>query len=292
MFTEIQMVKIRSKFYMQAQYFQNFTNITDKDLKLIDEKIEHFNRIYLKDLKVHSYYKLEKYYTVIRYLGYNTELTFDQKVIFLIKVCDPKCLIYNNYKSLELIPKKEIEDTKDEKEKQSKIDCNESAIIGYKNATRNELGFYEAKLVKFEEAYIKLFKKEFVPCCAKDNSSLLFVGEYDFKAISSEDYLRVKKIVSDYLSDVECVDYKTVIYHILFQNNLLGLKTLTEKLLFFILVCDPDLEFLSVYYEECNWTSMKERCLDQFSYYSKAIFKIEEDYADAFIPQHKLNLWK
>ena len=240
MFTETQMVKIRSKFYMQAQYFEKFANISKKDLKLIDEKIEHFYRVYLNDLKVHSYFKLEKYYTVIRYLGYNTELTFDQKVIFLIKVCDPKCLIYNNYKSLELIPKREIDATEDEKEKKMKNECNESAIISYKNATRSELGFYEAKLLKMEEAYIKSFKKDFVPCCAKDNSNLLFVGEYDFKAISSDDYLRVVKIASDYLIDVECVDYKTVIYHILFQNDLLHLKTLTEKLLFFILVCDPD----------------------------------------------------
>lgn len=292
MFTETQMLKIRSKFYMQAQYFEKFANISKKDLKLIDEKIEHFYKVYLKDVKVHSYFKLEKYYTAIRYLAYNTELTFDQKIIFLIKVCDPKCLIYNNYKSLELIPKREIDATEDENEKKMKNECNESAIISYKNATRSELGFYEAKLLKMEEAYIKSFKKEFIPCCAKDNSNLLFVGEYDFKAISSDDYLRVVKIASDYLNDVECVDYKTVIYHILFQNDLLHLKTLTEKLLFFILVCDPDLDFLRVYYEECNWASIKERCLDQFSYYSKAIFKIEEDYAAAFVPQHKLNLWK
>lgn len=292
MFTEIQMMKLKEKFYMQARQFNKFDGIDKKILESIDKRIEQFEKVYLKDLKIHAYYKLEKYYTVIRYLAYNTEMSFDEKAIFLIKMCDPSCLIYNNYKALELTPLKVIEGITDEKEKAEKEANNEREIISYKNATRSQIGFFEAKLLKIEELYIKKLKKEFIPNCAKDYGDTLFIGDYDFYSIDQADYARIKTTVKDYLDTVDNPDLKTTIYHILYQNNLLGLRNLTEQLLFFILATDPNLEFLTIYYEECNWSYIKERSLLEHGYYSKHLFKVEENYAKAFEVQHKLNLWK
>lgn len=294
MITPYQMDNIKKKFFQYSVNTKRMAEITPERLEEIKEDIKFFDeKIYTKPIKGDiRANKLERYYRAASYIIGRRDYTFDERAAFLIMASDPELVMYKGYKALDLTSNKVIEEIEDDKERISAVQRNELIIDEYASEVRNQIGFYEPKLVKFEEMFFKKFVKEFIPHSGKDFGNELFLLRHSFDKITPADYLQVKDAVKKYKEEVENIDIKTAIYHILFQNNLLGLRTNEQLLLFFILVIDPELDFYQIYLEESMWDKIEERTLEEKGYFNKYLYVIERDYDVAFNPEDKRKrLW-
>ena len=293
MVTPYAMEQIKNRFYQYAVKTKNMKEITEERLEEVKSDLEVYKeRILNGDNKRSPMYKLDRYYNCLRYVDGKRHYTFDEKMAFVINLVDPDCTMYIAYRALDIIPKEEIEAMEDPKEQTAAKLKNDITIGEYQSAMRAELGFYEGRLVKFEEQYYKRFIKKFIPFAGKDYSDVLFTSQHDFSNITTFQYLRVKEKALDYIEKVGQTDPKTIIYHLLFQNNLLRLYTSEEKLLFFIMVYDPELDHLNIYDDECMWDKIEEKIREEKGYFNRNLIIIEKEYCKAFDLQSKRkNLW-
>lgn len=293
MITPYAMEAIKNRFYQYAVKTKNMKEVTDDRIEAIESVLANYRERFLDgDTKTGSMYKLERYYNALRYVDGRRDFTFDEKMIFVIKLVDPECKMYRLYRALDITTNSEIAAIEDKKEQAAAKLKQEITINEFQAAVRSELGFYEGKLIKFEEHYFKKFIKEFVDKCSKDYGNVFFSRERDFSKMIPAQYMRVRSIVSDYLTKVGTVDPKTVIFHVIYQNNLLKLYSVEEQLLFFILAVDPELDYLNIYDDECMWDKIEERIREEKEYFNKDLIFVEKDYCEAFgLENKRKNLW-
>ena len=72
----------------------------------------------------------------------------------------------------------------------------------------------------------------------------------------------------------------------LFQPEILGLNSLDEIIIFFILVIDKDLKLLDIYNEEANWSEIKKLALRKMGFYNPKLLYLEKIYQEKFVPDY------
>ena len=90
--------KLRNKLYQNRVHFKEFKTITDESIEKIDKLIEkHFNNFVYTGSQQGS--KLDRYCMTLSYLNAQYNLSYDEKLLFLIRVCDPQCITLKFYRA-------------------------------------------------------------------------------------------------------------------------------------------------------------------------------------------------
>lgn len=292
MFTPEKMNQIKGKFYQYDVEYKKFNDVTKERLEEIKKDIKNFENRILNDTYKKKTFRLDRYYRILAYLSTKRDYTYDEKVAFVLLSCDPDLAFYKGYKSLDFQSSAKIEAMEDPEEQLHAKEYNNLLFAELAAEVRIQIGFYEPKLLKYEEAFFKKFTRELIPYSGKDYGNILFKLPHDFTQMTPAEYLFCKLQVSRYLSKVENIDIKTAIYHILFQPELLRLFSNEQRLLFFILAVDPELEFYQIYLDECTWNKIEARSKDEKGYFNENLYIVEKDYFKAFQPEDiKKKLW-
>lgn len=267
----------RSKLYQRSREFQKFQEINEKDLTKIKEDVINFlNRLNISNSILTSS-KLENNIAVLTYLTLSTTnavTTFDYRILFYILACDPELISFKEHLKTYANPL--------EKQK----------------AIRDEIGFYDEQLAKYESAYFAKFlkDKELLHGIGINIMPLLLLETEEITTLSSitpkrfKDILnRIKKYHTELLPTD---DYKTILYHIYRQQKLLGIKSVPEKLIFFIMSTDPSFQLLTIYEEESRWDIVKQRALTEVGYFSKELIRKERILKNEFFPNLVLTEWE
>ena len=269
----------RQKFFTREREFNNFTTLTEGDLFQIKSDVTDFVA------RIKSYYKTpywqstlyEKVLEFINHQKRNSYYnTFDKKVIFLIFALDPDLLMYKIYLST----------GNNDKEYNKKLSV---------------IGINDNKILKYEEMFFNRFLKDkTIIKGVKLNqvSSLMSYSNFikSFKSITDEKYETLcalaKKWLEENIYDEYNTTISTAVFNIMKQHKLLGLNSLQEQFCFFILLIDPNLEFLKIYEEESHFDNIKARIKEKFNFYHYDLIRIEKLYHERFCPDLEINPWK
>ena len=274
------------KFFQYDVRFKNYDEINKEKIDELQERVKRFEDSILIDLSEKSLvYKLDRYGRTLAYLTHHHNLTFDEKMIFLIMTVDPECLAFKEFKKVEIIPQRQIDTIEDTKLRNNAFKDNEARKMGLQHDIREKIGFFDHRLIKFEDLYLRKFKNELLEECANDFGDNLFRHNFDFSSIDENTYTYVKNRVDWYRSVYQNYDIKTIIYHILFQNNILRLKSREQQVLFFFLFADPDLNNLVIYNEESKWELIEARIREEFGYYNPHMLFVESAYQKVCVPE-------
>lgn len=291
---------LRTKLYQREKEFKNFENLTEEDFIRIENKIQLKEDVIQEKTKK-PLDKLTKYMEILTYLtNPNIHLefkTFDERILFLIMCEDPNLITFKEFLKTNLTSTQDIKKEQNPKAREELEKKRAQEILDLQTRVRNQIGFFDSKLLKFEKIYFQKFlsKQELISEVKQDNITILiallpFINS--FESISEEDFALLQKKAQLWLAETNAVnDLYTAAYSCEYQNETLGLKNLSEKLAFLILTGDPDLKCLQIYEEESRTDEVKRRCLEELNYYNENLIKLEKLYHDRFCPNKELSPW-
>ena len=290
----------RTKLYQKEREFKKFETLSLDDVAKVAKKLyskQEMNAqsgFFRKD-------KLTKYMDTLTYLtnpSIHMELkTYDERIIYLIMSVDPELESFKEFLKTNITPTKVINAEQDPKKQQELISQRESEILEMQTRIRNKIGFYDSKLLKYEETYFKRFisSKELITKVNQDNiTKLLRIIPLisSFNDISDERYQILQEKAKEWLATTNCEnDLFTAAYSCSEQKETIGLNGIIEELIFLVLIGDPELDLLRIYEEESRMDEVERKCKEAFNYYSKDLITLERLYHERFCPEKTLSPW-
>ena len=292
-----------NKFYLKEKDFKRFLELSEEQLSTLSKMVYKMQEKMSTNLsqKTKSISKLERYQKAMQYLT-NPHIhldlkTFDERIAYLIMMTDPNLVMFKEFLKIDLISVTDIAKVEDEKERNSLKIIRKQTISTYENAVREKIGFFEVKLLKYEEIFFKKFfnEKELITEVKNNNQDNLMIKAKslkDFNSISDERYKELVNIAKTWLSLApEKYNYKIASYSVINQNKLLGLTSSAEQLALFILLIDSNLDMLRIHEEESMMNNTKRRIIEQFGYFNIEFLILERKFHDRFCPDKKLSIW-
>lgn len=290
-----------SKFYEKGKESKRFMDLTEDDLKELKKKVEEKRKMMSDNVTFRSVHmpKFDVYQSALEYLTNPTihlkYRTFDERVAFLIMMVDPELILFKEYLKLNVISKEEIAKVEDKKERAALLQKRNQAILNFQSTVREKLGFYDAKLIKYEEMYFNKFlgEKELITEVGNNNQeAIIFRAKVlsNFDSVSDERFEQLKDIAQGCLS-IAPYDTKVATYSVINQKKLLGLSGMAEQLALFILLVDSELDMLRIYEEESMMSEVERRIIEQFGYYNPELLKLEKKFHKRFCPDKELSFW-
>ena len=275
-----------TKFYEKGKETKRFSELIEDDIKELKKKVEEKRRMMADNVtyRTKCMPKFDAYQRTLEYLtGPYIHLkykTFDERVAFLIMMVDPELVLYREYLKLDLMSKEDILKVEDKKERAILLQKRNQAILEFQSSVRNKLGFYDPKLIKYEEMYFNKFlgDKELITEVGNNNQeSVIFRAKAlrDFNGVSDERFEQLKDIAQGCLA-IGPYDTKVATYSVINQKKLLGLSGMAEQLALFILLIDSELDMLRIYEEESMMSEVERRITEQFGYYNPELLKLEK----------------
>ncbi len=292
----------KTKLYQRDKEFQGFENIDEEALVSMSKKV--YRKIELNEDRNNYHSNLnrcDEYKNMLEYLtnpGIHIIFpTYDEKILFLIMATDPNLIIYKEFLKTDIPSLGEILLIPDEKEKEIKLQERVNIIRNLEIRIREKIGFYDSKLLKYEIAYFKTFfsKRDLIPEVKQNNINNFLNQAKVIKSlnnVSQERYQEIIEKVELWISQINTNEkVKTAIYSITQQIDMLGLKSLEEQVIFFILATDPNLEMLRIFEEESLTPRIMERSIEYSGYYSPIIIHLEKIFHQRFCPEKEISIW-
>lgn len=290
-----------TKFYEKGKETRRFMDLTEDDLKELKKKVEEKRQMMAENVTFRSKQmpKFDVYQSTLEYLTNPTihlkYRTFDERVAFLIMMVDPDLVLYREYLKLNIMSKEDIAKVEDKKERAELLQKRNQAILNFQSAVREKLGFYDPKLIKYEEMYFNKFlsEKELVTEVGNNNQeAVIFRAKVlrDFNGVSDERFEQLKDIAQGCLA-IAPYDTKVATYSVINQKKLLGLSGMAEQLALFILLVDSELDMLRIYEEESMMSEVERRITEQFGYYNPELLNLEKKFHKRFCPDKELSFW-
>lgn len=293
----------QNKFYLKERSFNRFLDLTEDRLsqitKDVSKRLEMMEDTTVRRTERLS--KLEKYQKTLCYLTspniHFEYKTFDEKLAFLITAVDPDLVTYKEFLKMNLMSTSEIFKIEDKKERERLLELRNQTLSGYESTVREKIGFYDPRLLKYEELFFKRFynDKEIITDVRMNNQdSIILRAKFikDFDKISDERYKELIDLAQGLLSLVPN-KYNTSLatYSVIDQKHLLGLNNSYEQLALFILLVDSELDMLRIYEEESRIPEVKRRITEQFGYFNMELLSLERKFHSRFCPDKKISVW-
>lgn len=294
--------EITNKLYQRSREYKKFEGITEERFNYIKNSVEHYKSYAMPTRKFDSTLSLnfEWYLKCIRMVtSFPPHVDFksyDEKILFLILAVDPDLSIYMNYIDTYILPKSSVESVSDEETRNKLNKIRDGQVALFKGKVRKDLGFYEAILVGYEATFFKQFK-------SKDqlvtNVQAGFIGNLfansskvsSFDSVSQDKFDEINESVKNWVANFDPKNTNLLSFHLCNQSELLKVSSLEEKLVFFILANDPDLDILRIYEEESMVPKAKNRCVLEKGYYIPDIIRIEKLFHQKFCPDKVVSVW-
>ena len=293
---------LRTKLYQKLKEFKGFQDFTPEDVQKVAAFIykkeemasDRFVSIFKKD-------KLSKYMETLRFLTnplIHMQLrTYDERILYLIMSVDPELKMFREFLKRNITSIKDVNSITDAKEREKLNQQRNGEIMEFQTAVREQIGFYDSKLLMYEEVYFKRFwgPKELLTEIGQSHIQRLlsltpFISSFD--KVTDQRYEELQYTAAAWQKEVQKEkDALTAAYSATNQNRLLGLTTLSDQLIFFILASDPNLDALKIYEEESRIPEFERRMIEEFGYSSMDIIKLEQLYHDRFCPDKKISPW-
>ena len=296
---------LKTKFWQRKHFSQKFENITEEDIKRIKESATAFREKVEETISQRGYFCMAKttlYQETLRYLvspTIGTTLpTFDERLVFLIYTLDPELKISELYMKAPYPTKHEF-DFADE-ETQTKLNDKKLEIDHIiASLVTEEVGITDPYLNFFERIF---YNKKILPTTLQKNITSNYVDELlslcrivrHFTTVTPEEYEHAIQIAQNYLAQFEeQPNAQTIAYNLIKQNKLVGgNNTLKQIAMLFVMLVDPELNMLKIYYDESMYQKMEERSLEELGFYNPELIRLQVEHHRTFTPEKKISEWQ
>ncbi len=284
---------LEKKLNEKTRDFNNFKDISDSDIAKIDELIKARTDESSKETPT------QKYYSVLAFLTHSRIHSIipnpDCYALYLIKALDEDLVALKTYLSYSIpslseteLPSESLRATLQEKSQNAQ----KKAIT----SIRRKIGFFNKNLIKFEYAYFNKYIRTKQLLSIDHQESLNHLLGYVKKglsldSISDEDIKRLFDITVWYQDTNLSPNFQNVAFNIVYQSQLLGLKTVAEQLAFLIMNCDQNLVLLRIYEEESRLSEIKKRAIEELGFYDPRLITLEASYQKRIMPDTKISIW-
>lgn len=299
----IPLERYRTKFYQKEVGSKKFLSLSEEQMAEVAKKVYKRQEIDA-DIPLCGTVrkpKLERYENTLQYLTnplIHLELgSFDERMGYLIMITDPELTMFKDFLKLNLISKAEIAKVKDIKERTHLQFLRDRTLAEFEKMIRERLGFYDPKLLKYEELYFRRYfgDKELITEVGTNNPDYLMARAKalpNFDSISDERYNELVEFAATWKAIVpEQYNCSTALYNITEQKKLLGLRSIDEQLAMFVLLADSELDMLRIYEEESRMPIVESRIVEQFGYYNPELLTLEKKFHKRFCPEKELSIW-
>ncbi len=291
---------VRRQLHSRSVSFNNFNEITEKDIERIKRKIES-----LKAFSAPKYSYVSEasnnYVSTLKYLT-NPQIsaeykTFDEKILHLILATDPDFITFKTFLASNITPIADINDEQDEKRRRQLQDQRRLEIETFENEVRKQIGFYDGNLIKYERILtMTLFKTEgFISDVKTPSLNPLLKRAELVKNINVITELNLKrlKLVAERWTTMakDPQDLNSLAYNLLNKYKDMHIHTIEEQIILFILIADPELDLLRIFEEESTYQKMQERAQEEKGFYNKGLVNVERLYHDKFEPEKVISAW-
>lgn len=300
-FTPIEIYK--TKFYQSERSSNRFLNLSEEQLIELSKKVYKMQEIMTSNLSysMEKISSLDKYIRTLQYLT-NPLIcfdlkTYDERLAYLIMMTDPNLITFKEFLKIDLISAFDIAKVSDDEERNRLKIIRNQKISEYETSVREKIGFYDVKLLKYEEMFFKKFfnDKELITEVGCHNQKMIVARARlleNFNNISDYRYLELVRVSQMWLSFVkEEYNFKVATYSVINQYKLLGLTSLEEQLALFILLVDSNLDMLKIYEEESVMKNIEKRIIEQFGYFNKELLILEGKFHARFCPEKQISIW-
>ena len=290
---------LQRQFYDKTVSFNNFRNITKESIESILTKIKLRAKRAQESESRYTNNSLNNYIKTLQYLinpKIGLELkTIDERLLYLILSVDPDFKMFEAFLESDIIPESDIKSASAE-EQPALQQKRKTSITSFSDRVRDEIGFYDPNLLKYESALKKGLLKEkgfFSKVRIPTISSLIRKADKvaNLDVISDLNLGRIKYLIQKWYTEAkDPQDLNSLAYNII-NNRELHLFVPEEQVLFFTLIADPDLSLLTIYEEECTIDKIKARAQREVGFITKGMLNIERLYHDKFEPEKQISAW-
>lgn len=282
----------RTRFYEQGKKFNSFKDINDKAIKKIDELIAKYKRTHIEHTTIYMpNTKVKEYLGVLKYLTVSRDLSFDEKILFIIRFFDPELKLLKLYFESEVYDKEEIKNEDNDFVKSSLNEVNFEFVA----KCREEVGITDQIIIQYELSFFKNYlSKELKFNVKKDFIHKFFrtytVDSINFK-ISDEELEIIIKNALAYKKKYGIPSLNDILFQLSEQRSSLSVtgKSKRELFIFMIYVLDQDFKALQIYDEYCNWDAIRNECHKEIGFYNQDFVRAEVKFAKAN-PDNQINL--
>ncbi len=274
---------IRKIFYSSNSKFKNFRNI-DKN---VIEKIDKLIKIYQEKIMVTSVFTIHnsrtnEYTNLLKYLLSDNKLSFDEKILFVIRYFDPEL------KALYLFLDSDCMEAKDLQSEDNDFIISSFKEINTEFASdcRNLIGIYDSFLIQYELLFFKYYRAEELKFNIRKDYTKKFFRLYPvsrlYLNISDEELDRIIKSAHDYKNKYGIPRFNDLMFQLLEQPSLLDItgNSVKELFVFMIYVIDEEFKALRLYDEYCNWSQINTQCFKTLGFSNQDFVTSEIKFAE------------
>lgn len=263
--------------YEERNSFNFFENMSDEKSHNFEKKVYEFLEVLKKvsDNYLGVDYALN-YENALCFLTSNHSLSFDEKIMFLIRIVDPHLEIYNIYKRYS----------------NNKVRIRNGHIISltkeieeeFKQKVEQLFGFYSSYLVRYEELYLEhyLNKKRNLSKNVSIDYVRAFLNSFDIKEINLDidvDELEaIIKHAEEYIKEYGIPSINDLLYQLKFEIQKSNMRSVRDKIIFLIYVLDSDMRYAKIYNSHYNLQTIKNEIEASCGSYNPLLLDLELKY--------------
>ncbi len=282
------------KDFLLKKNFHNFETLTEDSYDKIEKaetKLNHFLGIYKeKNIESYLFYLMEN-------LKHTDDLTDEEKIYLIIKAIDPDCLTYKYYINFVIPDVREYERaynlaTDKFLKQQARLHYEEKVkeknkVIGeLRTKLIEKIGIFIPSLIKYEKALLLMQrKKDLITSIEKDSLKRLLVflqNEEHITPLSNEDIDRINIEIEKYILKFPIPDINLLTFHVLNQNDILGLNNISKQVYFLINTInryypeDQNLSHIVDY--NGTWDNMNNELKETYGIKSEPLLRLQKCY--------------
>ena len=296
-FAEYPIEYYQTKFHQKNVSFNDFNELKFEDVENISKDVYAFTEGALDtNRETKKGDKLARYVRILQYLAnsniHATYPNYDERVVFLIQSTDPELITLKEFLKTSYPKKTEILKSSGETRKKL-LEKRNAALKDMESRIREQIGFFDKKLVSYELKYYRKFAYKLVNLNVINVdyiSGLLELTEpfTNLDSITKKDYERLNEISQNFIAQNGNPTLNAAAFNVRY-NRAFGLTGITKRIVLLILLIDPNLDALRIYEEESRTNMVEARMKERFGYYNPELIRLERIYHDKFTPDMKIS---
>lgn len=276
----------KSKFYNQQHKFNNFKDITDEKINEIDELVKNYKELIKPILSsVEDFQKASQEYAQILYVALSDDdLTWDEKMLLVIRYMDPELKLADLYLGMESIRTQTIIEEKDNPfAVKDLIAAKKKKEFELIKKSREAIGIYDVNLLKYE---LKLYNKlaNSLKFNTKSDYTTTFFSSYVTDKtnldINDNEHTAVKLAARSYKNKYGIPTINDLSYQLLNQSKIIGIRTSHLAMPFMIYVLDSGFKALKIYEENSVWSKINNATKSELGFKCKEFVINEARFID------------
>lgn len=273
-YAELEVVK--NKFYQHEVSFNGFKGVDEDKLRSIDALIEEYRSKYVKNNSsyISIFENTQEYARLLAYLTGNTSLSWDDKMLFLIRYYDPELKILDLYWQYNDISKDQIINEKNDYIREDLLEHKNSTTTDFELKCRSLFKIYDPGIIKYEKKLFRVLKiNEFKFGIKRDYLKFFFESyapPHINLSMSDSELSKIVEAAHEYKKKYGIPTINDLAFQLTQQSKLIGIRNARNAVIFMIYILDEQFKAFHIYDEAGDWNMIRKMTFSELGFFNKS----------------------